>query len=362
MDSEQPKEPVIKVEEKKLVVAFIQFLRQKVSANECNDAQIEGLEVAVQCLENAFSLTDKNYAFQPSKSLLQMLTEAEGLKAGEEEFPTPTHDDISRANTLKEEGNEYVKGSKFNEAIEKYNQAIKLHRDPVYFCNRAAAYCRLEQYDLAIQDCRTALALDERYAKAYGRMGLALSCQNRYDAAIEAYKKALELDPNNDSYKSNLAIAEEKVREASQRFQNNPGANPFGGLGGLGGMFGGAGGPGGAPGGVPDLSALMNNPQMMNAAMQMMNDPNMQNLMGSMMEQFMGGSAGGAPGGPAGGNFADLLTAGQSMAQQMQQANPELVEQLRQQFAGSSTDENAQNPNNPNNDQQQHNPDNQPPH
>lgn len=35
----------------------------------------------------------------------------------------------------------------------------------------AAAYCRLEQYDLAIQDCRTALALEPKYAKAYGRMG-----------------------------------------------------------------------------------------------------------------------------------------------------------------------------------------------
>lgn len=44
MEGVTPKEPVIKVEEKKLVVAFIQFLRQKVSANECTDAQIEGLE------------------------------------------------------------------------------------------------------------------------------------------------------------------------------------------------------------------------------------------------------------------------------------------------------------------------------
>lgn len=35
----------------------------------------------------------------------------------------------------------------------------------------AAAYCRQEQYDLAIQDCRTALALEPNYAKAYGRMG-----------------------------------------------------------------------------------------------------------------------------------------------------------------------------------------------
>lgn len=42
---------------------------------------------------------------------------------------------------------------------------------------------------------------------------LALSCQNRYEQAVEAYKKALELDPNQESFKNNLKIAEEKVKE-----------------------------------------------------------------------------------------------------------------------------------------------------
>lgn len=91
----------------------------------------------------------------------------------------------------------------------------------------AAAYCRLDQNDLAIQDCRTALALDPNYAKAYGRMGVALSCQHRYEEAVHAYKKAVELDPQNESYKSNLSIAEEKLREAQ-----TSGSQP-GGMGGL---------------------------------------------------------------------------------------------------------------------------------
>lgn len=90
----------------------------------------------------------------------------------------------------------------------------------------AAAYCRLEQHDLAIQDCRTALALDPNYAKAYGRMGVALSCQNRYDQAVEAYKRAVELDPNNESYKGNLTIAEEKLREAQQTGGGEAGGFP----------------------------------------------------------------------------------------------------------------------------------------
>jgi len=81
-------------DERNLVVSFIQFLRQKVSANQCTDDQIEGLEgflniclnftlnifkVAVQCLETAFGVSDKNYAFQPSKPLIEIFKAAEGL-------------------------------------------------------------------------------------------------------------------------------------------------------------------------------------------------------------------------------------------------------------------------------------------
>lgn len=83
---------------------------------------------------------------------------------------------------MKEEGNKLVKSGQLDEGVLKYNEAIQLNRDPIYFCNRAAAYCILKQYDLAIQDCRTALALKPNYAKAYGRMGFVLKnfCTLKY--------------------------------------------------------------------------------------------------------------------------------------------------------------------------------------
>lgn len=42
---------------------------------------------------------------------------------------------------------------------------------------------------------------------------LALSSLSKHTEAVEYYKKALELDPDNDTYKSNLKIAEQKMRE-----------------------------------------------------------------------------------------------------------------------------------------------------
>uniref|UniRef100_A0A8R1DI42 SGTA homodimerisation domain-containing protein n=1 Tax=Caenorhabditis japonica TaxID=281687 RepID=A0A8R1DI42_CAEJA len=301
--------------EKNLIVAFLQFIRAKSGQGPISQEQAETLEIAIQCLEGTFNIDDGSYAFQPSRPLIDLFTEAEGVSSGESSLPTPTDADIAQANKLKEEGNDLMKASQFDAAVAKYNAAIKLNRDPVYFCNRAAAYCRLDQYDLAIQDCRTALALDPQYSKAWGRMGLAYSCLNRYDHAAEAYKKALELEPNQESYKNNLKIAEDKLKELeSQRpaADANPFANLFGGLGGLG------GGPG--AGGLPNMGAMFNDPNLMNAASQMMNDP----AMASVFQNLMGGNA----------SIGDLMAAGQQMASRMQETNPDIIDNLRRQFQG----------------------------
>lgn len=44
---------------------------------------------------------------------------------------------------------------------------------------------------------------------------LALASLNKHSEAVGYYQKALELDPHNDTYKSNLKIAEEKMETCS---------------------------------------------------------------------------------------------------------------------------------------------------
>lgn len=81
----------------------------------------------------------------------------------------------------------------------------------MYYCNRAAAYSRLEKHDQAIADCKVAIRLDPTYGKAYGRLGIAYSNLNRFKDARIAYARALELDPANAMYETNLKLAEEKM-------------------------------------------------------------------------------------------------------------------------------------------------------
>ena len=104
------------------------------------------------------------------------------------------------------------------------------------------------------------------------------SSLEKHREAVENFKKALELEPDNESYKSNLQIAEDKVKS---------GVAPGGGMGG---MFPGMGGGHfhifsylayscihilQGPGGM-DLSSFLNNPALMNMATTMLQDPNMQ--------------------------------------------------------------------------------------
>ena len=151
----------------------------------------------------------------------------------------------------------------------------------------------------AVEDCKRAIDMDPNYGKAYGRMGLAYSCVDKHKEAIECFKKAIVLEPENESYKSNLKLAEEKL--ASTGVSPGPGAFAMPPPGALGGM---------------DLGGLLGNPALMNMATTMLADPNMQQMMGQLMSGGgpMGGGMGppgAAPGdGPGGpGNLEGLLQA-----------------------------------------------------
>lgn len=142
------------------------------------------------------------------------------------------YDRKNLADALKTLGNKAMQSNLYSDAVERYRCAIALCENAVYYCNRAAAYTQMHKYNEAIEDCFKSIAIDPCYSKAYSRLGLAYYAQGNYSDAInKGFKKALELDPNNDAVKENIRVAEQKLRdeqEQRRRYQEsrNQGGSP----------------------------------------------------------------------------------------------------------------------------------------
>lgn len=314
---------------KRLVLSIVQFLRQQLQTAELSSDAKESVEVAVQCLETAYGVSQEdlsNESHVMNRPLLDIFRDAlpqEHVQTRHDDnSPEPTEAQKAEAERFKQEGNNMMKLEMYTAALECYTKAISLDaRNAVYYCNRAAAHSKLNNHLDAIEDCQQALEIDPKYGKAYGRIGLAYASLNQHERAKECYQKAVELDPENQSYINNLRVAEEKLREMSNQGNGDP-RRP-------------SGGPSGGGGGGLDFGSLLNNPTLMNMAATLMQDPNMQNIMSGLMSGGLSQNTG--------GGLDALLQAGQQLASQMQAANPELVEQLRRQM---------NNPNDPNSSNQ----------
>ncbi|XP_072027280.1 small glutamine-rich tetratricopeptide repeat-containing protein beta-like [Amphiura filiformis] len=370
----------------RLVFAILQFLESQTRNSQIGAEAVESIEVAIQCLETAYgiSTSDTLIAEQltTNRSLQEIFNTATGTTptqpisatvsvnlmpeppAVDEDVPvdvstsaaapaaeapaaataTPqvSEETKAEAEKLKTEGNNLMKSERYREAVECYTKAVSLDsNNAVYYSNRAAAYSKLDDHTRAIQDCEKAVSIDPSYSKAYGRMGLAYTSLNQLEKAKEAYAKAVDLEPSNDSYQANLQIAEQKLREASL----GGGGLPPGFPGFPGGGLPQFGGMGPSLGGL-DIGSVLNNPGLMNMAAQFMQNPQMQQMMQSMMGQAMQPES---SANPDGSSFANLLHVGQNLASQIQQTNPELIEQLRQmreqQPGGDATPDNSGNGN-----------------
>lgn len=288
-------------EVKTVAASIVNFLKQQLDGDVLGADSRESVEVAVQCIETAFDLTPTDTA--RGADLLQLLRARASPAAG---AAGAVREEAER---LKSEGNELMKAERHREALELYSRAIELDpQSAVYFCNRAAAHFRLSDHEGAVADCTAALGLQPDYSKAHGRLGLALTALDRHREARQAFARAAQLEPDNESYKQNLRLADERLATRGER-------------------------------GALDLGNLLQNPALLSMATEMLADPSMQNLISGLMSTTAGEGGTGVGAGVAGvavgvapaGGMSALLEAGQALAQHMQASNPELVEQLRRQ-------------------------------
>ncbi|NXT33770.1 SPAG1 protein, partial [Pelecanoides urinatrix] len=75
---------------------------------------------------------------------------------------------------LKNEGNDFVKEGKYEEAVNKYSECMKLNtKECTIYTNRALCYLKLYKYEEAKQDCDHVLQIEDSNIKAFYRRALA---------------------------------------------------------------------------------------------------------------------------------------------------------------------------------------------
>uniref|UniRef100_H2YCW9 Stress-induced-phosphoprotein 1 n=1 Tax=Ciona savignyi TaxID=51511 RepID=H2YCW9_CIOSA len=126
----------------------------------------------------------------------------------------------------KEKGNAFFKEGKFPEALKCYTEAIKRNpEDAKLYSNRAACYMKLAEFQLALKDCDACIAKDPKFIKAHIRKGAALEAMKENSRALDAYQKAMDIDPNNaeasDGCRRCLHTRNDP-KEVEKRVRNDP--------------------------------------------------------------------------------------------------------------------------------------------
>ncbi|KAH6990957.1 heat shock protein STI1 [Ilyonectria sp. MPI-CAGE-AT-0026] len=138
---------------------------------------------------------------------------------------------MSSADELKALGNKAIAEKNFDEAVDKFTQAIALQpENHILFSNRSAAYASKKDWTNALHDAEQTTQIKPDWAKGWGRKGAALHGKGDLLGANDAYEEGLKLDANNAQLKNGLASVQ-KAMEAEVGGVPGNGADPMGGLG-----------------------------------------------------------------------------------------------------------------------------------
>ncbi|KUF99591.1 Heat shock 70 kDa protein 18 [Phytophthora nicotianae] len=116
----------------------------------------------------------------------------------------------------KERGNAAFAAGDHATAIKEFTTAIAYEpSNVIYYSNRSAAYLSAGQATPAMQDAKTCIDLDAKFAKGYARLGAAHFYIKNYAKAITAYTQGLTVEKGNKALQAGLTQA-----QAAQQVQD----------------------------------------------------------------------------------------------------------------------------------------------
>eukprot|EP01017_Pseudomicrothorax_dubius_P021433 TRINITY_DN230_c0_g1_i4.p1 TRINITY_DN230_c0_g1~~TRINITY_DN230_c0_g1_i4.p1 ORF type:complete len:283 (-),score=63.78 TRINITY_DN230_c0_g1_i4:141-989(-) len=125
----------------------------------------------------------------------------------------------SKENSMryKEEGNTAFKHGNYQKAVESYTKAIELNEsESVFYSNRARCYKAMRMFDLAYEDAKVAVEMDDKNIKAHALLGQCLAEKGKLEPGIERLETA-----HARLMKSLTLCAGQKKQEYEKELQRN---------------------------------------------------------------------------------------------------------------------------------------------
>lgn len=106
------------------------------------------------------------------------------------------------------------------EELSNVKQKILTAKAQIY-SNLALCQIKSKSFDLAVQNCSKCLLIDGCNVKALFRRGQAKMCQRDYDQAIDDFKRALELEPDNQDVRTSMTNCEKLRKDYEKALASN---------------------------------------------------------------------------------------------------------------------------------------------
>jgi tetratricopeptide (TPR) repeat protein len=122
-------------------------------------------------------------------------------------------------------GNKAYSEQKYSEAVRFYQQAIKINpQSKEANFNLSNAFYRQNEWDKSIEQMNRYLMIEKedpiKMASAWHNIGNALLHKKEVEKAIEAYKNALRINPDDEETRYNLAVAQKMLKDQQDKRDN----------------------------------------------------------------------------------------------------------------------------------------------
>eukprot|EP00123_Amoebidium_parasiticum_P005629 comp16776_c0_seq1/m.15146 comp16776_c0_seq1/g.15146 ORF comp16776_c0_seq1/g.15146 comp16776_c0_seq1/m.15146 type:complete len:260 (-) comp16776_c0_seq1:885-1664(-) len=131
---------------------------------------------------------------------------------------------VQKSEEVKKAGNTLFGEGKFDQAIEKYEEGLRLlpsghSTRALLYGNKAACHMKMGNNEKAAEDCTKALAIDPVYAKALTRRAQSYEATGRLEDALDDWKKLLEVEPNNKVAKDAVLRLPPAIAEKNEKLK-----------------------------------------------------------------------------------------------------------------------------------------------